>query len=267
MTRNLPVISELADALARSLEASTSVLSKNDVALAIAGRHLLLIRDHGHSVSLSLPTKHHWSWRTADDMTAGLPVLQKELAAYRAQYPNAMAMADVIVALAPTLSKIAPPWQTSFPGTPIPSECWLESSDGRCVGVFQSEGSQFAQPSAKIVIWLGDLMKTRGVTSPASLASLGPWLEPMLEAQEKGVAKAQIEERKKALPLPTLESVMARLRGGDRIQTGGGRWYQTFFLEGATLRCENFDEGQVDVADTSVDELTKSITSDPDAFR
>lgn len=265
-TRDLPTLSELAATIARSVDASTSVLSQGEypaIALALGGRHLLLMRDHGHGVSLSLPTKHHWSVRTRDELAVEQPRIVEQLTAYRAQYPNAVSMADAFVALEPTLARIAPPWKLSFPGTPIPSECWLASSDGRSVGLFQNEGSQFAQPSARVVVWLGDQMKSSSATNPRALAQLGPWIEPMLAEQTKALAAAAVaEQTKQARPLPRLEDVLALLRSGKRMSSGGGRYSQTYFMEGDVLRCDIFDEGHREVVDATVEELGKSIDAD-----
>ncbi len=269
MTRNLPEISEFAATVARSFEATTSVLSERDVSLAIAGCHLLLIRDHGHAISLSLPTgEKAWSWRTREELAAQLPELQQQVTAYRASFPNAMSMADVIVALTPVLAPIGGPWRVKFPGTPVPSECWLESSDGRSVGLFQNQPSQFAQPSVRVVVWVGDQMKNHGASTPRSLSMLGPWIGPMLAEQAKAQAAAAVEDqREKALPVPSVEDVLARLRDGQRIQASGGRYHETFFMQGATLRCEVFDEGHTQVFDATVDELAGSIKAYPADFR
>ena len=117
-------------------------------------------------------------------------------------------------------------------------------------------------------MWVGDSMKSSGVSNPPALMRLGPWIEPMLAEQAKAAASAAVEEqRKKALPVPTVESVLARLRNGERIDTGVARYCQTYFLEGATLRCETVDEAHAGVEDATVEALAKAIESRPDDFR
>lgn len=69
------------------------------------------------------------------------------------------------------------------------------------------------------------------------------------------------------LHVPDLETVLARLRAGAHIQAGGGRYSRTFFFEGADLRCEIFDEGEIRVYPSTNDELKQAIADYPADFR
>jgi hypothetical protein len=273
MTRDLPPLPELAAELGRTLGASPSVLAAGDypvAALAIAGRHFVLVRDHQHSVAISLPTgDQSWSWRSRQDWQAELPKLQSAVTAYRGQFATAISMADAIVVLAPALARITgEPWDVSFPGTPVPSEAWLKASDGRSVGVFQNAGSQRDAPSVNVVVWIGDEMTTTLAATAIGLGELPRLIEPLIAAQGKQLAvDAAEQQRVEALPKPELAHAVALLRGGKRIQAGGGRYSTTYYFEGDVLMQEIFDEGHVEIHKATEEDLIKSIGYYPDAFR
>jgi hypothetical protein len=175
----------------------------------------------------------------------------------------------VIVVLAPRLARLAgAPWEVSFPGTGIPAESWLRSNDGRSVGLFQNEASQFTSPTVRVVVWVGERMRVSGASSPSTLAAIPTWIEPQLADQATALAAEAAEaKRKQALPLPSLDAVLGVLRGGQRVCTGGGRYSTTYFIDGGVLRKLIIEEGYSQEDDASEDELRGAIADDPDAFR
>lgn len=167
-------------------------------------------------------------------------------------------MADCIAALDANI------WRASFPGIPVPLEAWLTKIDEpqRSVGLFQED------KTVRVVVWVGDKMRSLRVTRQADLKKISTWLEPRLEAQRAAAeAAAKEEARRQALPLPGLEKVMRLLRDGKRIQTGGGRYSETYFIDGEKLRCQIFDEGSYEIRDASEADLQQVIKLYPDQFR
>jgi hypothetical protein len=262
MARDLPTLEALLVEILAALGGGTnSILARGDWpvgALAFDGHHLLLVRDHGHSVTLSLPKDQSWALQTRAEWNAAKDQIQKAVSAYRERHPGDVSIADVIVALDPVV------WPPNFPGTPVPAEAWIESKaepPGK-VGLFQKE------KGVLVVVWVGTQMRSQPVSSPDGLRTLAAWLRPQLAAQRKAAdAEAAEEARKKALPVPKLEAVLSLLRSGKRMSTGGGRYYETFFVSEGKLRCEVFDEGYSDVRDATEEELRSSIEQYPDRFR
>lgn len=266
--RDLPPLSTFVEEICAALggTATASVLAEGQwpaQAIALDGRHVVLVRDHGWSLTVSLPATHSWSLQTRDEWREIELDFASAVRELRARHPRAISMADVIVTLAPALARSdAAAWEVSFPGTPVPAEAWLRSDDGRSVGLFQRTASVL------VVVWVGDASRSRTIASPEALASLASWLAPQLVDQKRALEAAAVEvARRKALPLPAFAEVMARLRTGERIRVGGGRYHTTYFFAGALLRCEIFDEGHVEEHDATEDALQREIERSPDDFR
>lgn len=169
-----------------------------------------------------------------------------------------ISIADCIAALGPDL------WKASFPGIPVPMEAWLTKTDEpeRTVGLFQED------TTVRVVVWVGHKMRSLRVTTQEDLKKISAWLEPQLAAQRAAAEKSAREEAyKKSLPVPELSDVLRLLQGGKRIQTGGGRYSETYFIEGMKLQCEIFDEGYTEIRDASKADLQRVIQLHPDSFR
>jgi hypothetical protein len=255
--RTLPPLGELAEDIARRLGGVARILADggHDAAAAIAfdGAHLLLVRDHRWTLSVSLPHERSWSVQTADQWDAVEPEVRHALASCA----RIVTLSDVILALRPSFPHLAP----SFPGTPVPSEAWMRDA-ATSIGLFQGE------KGVRVSVWIESEAVERTVDDRSAIAALAAWLGPQIEKQHVARAAAEAEsKRRAALPVPALDTVLARLRSGARISTGGGRWFETYFIEEGRLRREIFDEGLSDVGDATENELAKSISAHPDRFR
>lgn len=262
MLRDLPVLEALLDEILAALGGGTkSVLNTGDWpigAVAFDGHHLLLVRDHGPSVTLSLPVKESWSLRTREEWRTAQDPIRRAVAAYREKSRGAVSMADVLVALDPRR------WAPNYPGTPVPTEAWIEervNPTGR-VGLFQEE------QQVRAVVWVGSQMRSQSVASPSDSRALAAWIPQQLADQQKAAAAEAAEKaRKKALPVPDLEAVLAALRSGKRISTGGGRYFETYFMSEGRLGRQIFDEGYEEAREITTQDLRRAIQSHPDAFR
>jgi hypothetical protein len=246
--RDLPGLPELAIELGHALGADgAAMLAAGQfpvAALMFGGRLPLLIRDHGHLISLSLPRDHFWKLQTRDEWRAILLEVAQAVAAD----PTPASLADAALALA---TVAGPP---SFPGTPVPSEAWLEKG----VGLFQTERG------VRVVVWVGEQPRERAFGD----GELVPWVQQQLVEQAAARAEEEAEkQRRAALPVPAVATVLAALRGGRYFGVGGGRYRETWFMDGEQLRKEIFDEGVTDVVDADVAELTATIARHPDVFR
>lgn len=262
MRRDLPKLDAFSDEIILFLgEGMKAVVAEGEWpvrAVAFAGRHVLLIRDHGHSLTLSLPVDKSWAMSTKQEWLRVKEEIKTAVENYRKANSQAMSMADVAVALG------REGWAPSFPGTPVPSEAWLKKADdaSASIGIFQSGAA------VRIVIWAGDDMRSKSIASPGDLILLPAWIAPQIADQRRAEAERAVEEaRRKALPLPQLEEVMAALRSGKRISVGSGRWSETYFSDAGKLRCEVFDEGHVEIFDATEKDLLRSIESRPQPFR
>lgn len=169
-----------------------------------------------------------------------------------------VSLADCIGALDANL------WSASLPGIPVPMEAWLTKIDEpeRSVGLFQEDST------VRVVVWVGDKMRSLRVAKRDDLKKISAWLEPQLAAQRVAAEKASAEDAyRKSLPLPGFSDVMRILKGGKRICTGGGRYSETYFMTAEKLQCEIFDEGHTETRDASEADLRQVIELYPDAFR
>lgn len=260
--RDLPALDTFTDEILLCLGKGTkTVLADGDWpvrAIAFAERNTLLIRDHGHSLTLSLPVEKSWPMSTQSEWLRVKEEIKTAVTNYHRANPHAFSIADAIVALS------LDAWIPGFPGTPVPAEAWLKKADepGLSIGIFQQESA------VRIVVWVGSDMRSRTVSSQRELNTLPRWILPHIEDQRRAAETAAAEDaRRRALPLPTLDEVMARLVAGEKISTGGGRYYETFFMEAGKLRREIFDEGFNEVLDTTPAQLQESIRILPDRFR
>jgi len=261
----LPDLLALAEEFASRLGAdAVHALDRGEwpsAALSFAGQRLFLLRDHHGSVSLSLPTDHRWSLRTRADVDAVVSEIVPLLTAYRAAHPKVVSLADAIVAIVGILG--TNDWIASFPGTPVPSEAWLTSGERR-VGLFQ-EGT-----SVKVVVWASSKMQSLVLRS-IDTAKLEAWLPRAIDEQvarnaaDAAFAAAE-EARKKALPIPSVDEVLRRLRSGVSFQVGGGRYHQTYFMGDDVVRRRTFDEGYEEVDDIDEATLRAAIERHPDEF-
>lgn len=260
--RDLPAIAAFADDIILALgEGKKHILAGGDwpvAAIEIAGRCRLLLRDHGHSVAISLPTQHSWQFSQLRDWHKSVPEIKKTLSTYLKDHEQLPSLADVILALRLTA------WVPQFPGTPVPTEAWLKKPDEPrlSIGLFQDDAA------VRVIVWVLNDMRSQALTTPSQLDKLPEWIAPHITAQRAAEAAAAAdEERRRALPLPAVSEVMARLEAGERIATGGGRYFETFFIENGKLRREIFDEGYSEVVDATQQQLQESITLLPDRFR
>ncbi|HEX6766837.1 MAG TPA: hypothetical protein VF103_15185, partial [Polyangiaceae bacterium] len=209
--RTLQELLPFAKELATELGGTEKILWGGEypsAAICLNGTHPLLVRDHTHSLTLSLPLEGSWSLRHAADWLAAEAAIRGALA-----QPQPLSMCDVFFAIRRELERATfDSWQPSFPGIPIPMEVWLAS--GACkVGLFQMPSS------VSVVIWAGEDALEKEVRSIEGAGELGPWLRDGLERQVKAqaaaAAKAAIE--RPTLPLPDFEAVMNLIRSGVRV--------------------------------------------------
>jgi hypothetical protein len=260
VSRDLPGLAQLLDEIRVAVHGgSKNILAADEWpvgAIAFGGQNLLLVRDHGHSVTLSIPTDQSWSIRTRRDWTAIQAEISRAVSTYGAQHPAGVSIADVVVSLDPR------DWRVSFPGTPVPAEAWLERQSFGKVGLFQEHAH------VRVVVWVGQQLRSRMVSAPGDLQALAGWLPSQLVDQRAAEDAAAAEvKRKQALPLPELRVVLEALASGKRISTGGGRYYETFYVSGGKLLREVFDEGSTELYTATNAELERSIALYPDRFR
>jgi hypothetical protein len=260
MTRTLPPLVELAQRIADEVSGTARMLGGGEYpscAIALGDRHPLLIRDHGWTLTLSLPVEHSWSLATPEDW-------QKVAADVKrlASGSHPVALSDAVLASSPVLARTTgATWDVSFPGTPVPREVWLRH-EKRSVGMFQETDA------VRFVIWVGTSMRSKTVNEPGKLATLGDWLESEVAEQKVALDAEEVEAKRiAALPIPAFEDVMTALKVGIRIRTGGGRYSRTYFLDEGVLRCDIFDEGDSYVENVSEKELRETIALYPEVFR
>lgn len=258
--RSLHALPELALDVARRLGGVARIIStaayEGAAAVAWEGSHLLLIRDHGWTLTFSLPHGRSWPMQTTEEWEAAEPAIRDAARACE----RIVTLSDVLLALAPSFPHLAP----TFPGTPVPREAWMRSPT-QSIGLFQEDRG------VRIVVWIENDAVERTVedrTDLTKVEGLASWLRPGLEKQMAARAAAEAEAtRRSALPVPDFDAVLALLHAGHRVSTGGGRWYEIYFVEGGRIRREVFDEGLTDVGDATEAELRKAIGAHPDAFR
>lgn len=249
----------IAEEVAKTLKADSVVTVEEGeypaVAVTWGGSHLVLVRDFGSSFGISLPIEPGFSFRTLEEFAKGSGPIIEAVAAYRKKYPNAVTMADAVIKLRPALPSDKGKWVVNFPGTPAPSEGWIENDENQ-IGLFQSESS------IRVVVWVGSDMRSLGISSAEKLASLPEWVLPNLPAQTETATRMADEEKKRAaIKPPSVPDVLEALRGGKRLQLGAGRWYETYLMTDGKLRREIFDEGHVDEEDATEEELQDSLKS------
>jgi hypothetical protein len=143
-----------------------------------------------------------------------------------------------------------------FAGVPEPTEAWLRAG-GCSLGLFQEGGS------VRVVIWIGMEPRVLLLSHADELKQLPLWARPAL--REQLALTATSAEPPKRWP-PTLEDVQKRLRGGARVQVGGGRYHTTYYMEGERLLRHEFDEGEESDAEAAPEELRAAIERTPEAF-
>jgi hypothetical protein len=258
--RNIPPIATFTEEVAHALGGSPAMLYPGEypsAAIAFGDRHLILVRDHGWTLTLSLPIERSWQMQTREEWQAA----RDEIRAAVASSTTTVSMSDALSVISPELERITQSrWSIHFPGVPIPREAWARSGE-RSVGFFQEDDS------VRIVIWSSD-MAVRFGRSPSAFDDLGSWLEEQLGRQEHHLAAEEAEKRRKAaLPLPDYDAVLAHLKSGRRITTTGGRYSETFFWDGDRLQRDIFDEGDSYVREGSEQDLRLHLRLYPDAFR
>lgn len=235
---------------------SFTVIEKGEYpacAVNIAGIHFLLIRHFGSSFTISLPTKTSFSCQTAEELRKEIPAIMQSVAEYRSKYPQVVTIADAVLQLRPAVLALHDKWILDIPGTPVPSEAWLNSNQS-VIGLFQEEAS------VRVVVWVGTEMRSFTISSTERLGALAKWVIPQLRDQEATATKTSAAETAAAaIAPPSLEAVMAALQKGVRMQLGGGRWYQTYFITNGKLRRQVFDEGTFNEEDAMEEEFVESI--------
>jgi hypothetical protein len=256
MVRTLPPLPTFAAEVAHALGGTAHALGEAAAAIALGDEHPLLVRDHGWTLTLSLPTASSWPMRTPEEWRAAEPEIREALAR-RSPQPT---ISDAIVEFAPVLAAATgSPWDVRFPGTPVPTEAWM-ANGGRSVGLLQQ------RTTVKVVVWVGEMMHSK-TAATGSFSKLVPWLEEMIPLQQQALDDAEAEKRRKAaLPVPDVDAVIALLRAGERIRVSGGRYHETYFWDGR-LSCAVFDEGDSYERDATEAELRRNIEAYPDVFR
>lgn len=228
------------------------------MAVAIQGRHVVLLRGHVYEVGISLPREGSWSLSAGADWTAVtpaaidavLPAIAAAVERERASEPPPVTLADVALALEASFGRLSrPPARVGFPGTPVPSEASIDRKDAH-VGIFQGKGGVRVVVSPEMTV----------VDASAGLATLPAWVAGALvkQAKEQADAKAR-EEARRRMPPPKLEDVLAAMRAGKRFRTGAGRWYHSYFMRDGVLVAEEFDEGHVSEAPTTEEFVGEEI--------
>lgn len=246
--------------LAKLLNANGSVTIEDGeypaTSIYWSNSHLLLVRHFGSSFSVSLPTEPgSFSYRSMEELTAGISTLSQAIDTYRTQHANVITMADAVARLRPMLPTDNGTWKVTFPGTPVPAEGWLEN-DKNQIGLFQ-EGD-----SVRVIMWVGKDMRILGLSSQEKLAHLPEWVLSHLQAQVDAAVRLADEDAKRAaIEPPALEKALDALRAGKRIQLGGGRWYEVYFMADGKLRREIFDEGHHDEEDATEEQFEASMKS------
>ena len=256
-SRTLAPLAELAEHIARKLGGVVRILSDEEhercATIAFEGAHRVLVRDHGWVVTVSLPLEHAWKIQTPAEWDAAEPEIRRALA----EPSPVVTIADTMLALLPAFPDLAP----SFPGTPVPREGWLRRAP-LGVGIFQSDRG------VRVVVWIETDSLDMIVKQRSDLDGLAAWLGPALAKQRTAREAAAAEEKRRAaLPVPSLEEVLVRLRAGEKISTGGGRWFETYYVKDGELRREVFDEGATMDGGIREADLAKAIAASPDRFR
>jgi hypothetical protein len=274
--RDLPPVASFAEDVVNTLGGGeVHALGAGDcsaLALALApagGAHLVLVRDHGHSITLSLPDGPSWALRTRAEWREAEPHVKEALDAQSARAAPAVTLADAVVELAPVLEGVTHArWRARVSGVPVPREMWLEDRQGR-VGLFQ-EGR-----AVVVVVWIGSEMHAMAASVRAELAIVAPWLsqtvglqlEAARQAGPAGEAAQPAASGAGAGALPRIADVLSALRAGTRVAVLAGRAGKTYFMDGERLRCELTEEADAWVVDATEDELAKDIERYPDKFR
>lgn len=273
MARDLPSLPIFADEIISALRREgdlvrdRSILEAGDypaVAIALgSGHHAVLLRDHARQIAISLPVEGEGLWHAATRAEWSVTnEMRAAIARYAKEHPNAVSMADVIVALQPILAGASPStWRVSFPGTPVPTEAWVRSNDDqRAIGLFQEDHE------VKVVIW-ADGMLSMQITAPADFVRLAAFVESSLEAQLRAQrAAAREKERRDALPKPRLEEVKAKILAGERYSCGG-RCHEDFYCKDGRIFVDVCDEGHDSTFEATDAGLQRSIDLYPEAFR
>jgi hypothetical protein len=256
-TRSLPALADLAADVAQRLGGVARTISTAEHAHAAAiawdDAHLLLLRDHGWTLTFSLPVGRSWSMQTPAELDAAEPEIREAVSSCA----RVLTLSDALLALAPSFPELAP----SFPGTPVPREAWMRDATAS-VGLFQGDGG------VRVVVWIEHAAAECTVARRAQLPELASWLRPRIEQQRAARIAAEAEAaRRAALPPPDFAAVLELLHSGARVSTGGGRWHETYYVKDGRLCRDVFDEGITDELGASEGELRKAIATHPDAFR
>ena len=261
--RDIPAAAEFAQEIARHVAGQACVLDEGDYpsfAIEVDGQRALLLRDHQYTLALSLPEGPQWHLVTRADWDAARDLVRAAVAHYRAEHPTAVSMADAVLALRPLVWHLTAERTTvSFPGTPVPSECWIEAGKAR-VGVFQMDHT------ARVVIWVDQQARSLELASGSDLARLPSWARPALLAQLEHATATLPEKPPPLPPPPSLAEVLARLERGLGVRVGGARYNVTYYIRDCQLRCRTFDEGYD--TDEAIDpaHLAAAIQSNPEEF-
>ncbi|MEO5927724.1 MAG: hypothetical protein ABIO72_03305 [Patescibacteria group bacterium] len=222
-------------------------------AIDIGGTHLLLVRYFGPTFTISLPSKEAFDYRSMEDLAVGMRTIAEGVAAYRVSQPKVFTIADAVLKLRPAVVTLDPAWTLDIPGTPTPSEAWL-NSEKYSIGLFQEDAT------VRVIVWVGSDMRLIGINTPERLVELPGWVISHLKDQVvTNVRLAEEEKKRAAIEPPPIEKAMAALARGKRIQLGSGRWYVTYFIADGKLRCGVSDEGYYDEEDATEEQFSESM--------
>ena len=122
----------------------------------------VLIRDHGHTVSVSIRNTATFSQPIAE-IHAAIPAIAASASAWAKAHAADVSLVELALDMMDTLSsEFGEHWKSSIPGTPDPSEIWLHGKDDASVGVFDQ----------KVVVWVDGKMRASSVRNRYQLQSV-----------------------------------------------------------------------------------------------
>lgn len=250
--RDLPDLVRFAEDVKQELgAAAVHVLEPNwTPALALSftdGRRAVLLRDYGMGLTLchadvaeDFSTRAEWKARSQ--------LLFKRC--------DGVFVLDVVLALMPMLARLSgEAVDLSLGHTRAPQSVAVTSSRTRRLVVEQ------AKRRVRIDCILNSGKSSRTIASLDEVAALEAWL------QTEAIVSKGPPSTNPPITWPTLEGVLAALRGGARFTVGGGRSSQTWCLQNGEVICEVFDEGSTWIQRYDEAVLLRDVRSSPGTFR
>lgn len=199
----------LAASLARLVNGQVHVLPNDADSIPIGvslpgGSMPILLRDFGHTRSISLAGGGTFHPELGPAAAAILPQVAASAQAWAAQFPDKVSLVEAAVALIAVLSQeLGEPWSASIPGTPEPSEMWLhgKSRAAASVGLFPG----------RAVLWMDGGSRSVSIGSRGALASAQSEIIAGVKAQQAAYASNQkLAERLRARAQELLRELSQR---------------------------------------------------------